>query len=80
MAFVSFGYDKWCAAHSRRRVSEKTLLMLAAIGGWFGGVVGMILFRHKTAKWSFLAKYAVALVAIIVEAWAVYSVRGSGKP
>jgi uncharacterized membrane protein YsdA (DUF1294 family) len=39
------------------------LLVVAAMGGWLGGLLGMIVFRHKTAKLSFQLKYAVAFIA-----------------
>ena len=63
MAFVLFGYDKAKAGGSGDRVPERHLIVVAAMGGWLGGLLGMILFRHKTAKLSFQLKYAVAFVA-----------------
>lgn len=35
------------------RISEKTLLFIALIGGSIGSIVGMYLFRHKTKKLKF---------------------------
>ncbi|MGV8998173.1 MAG: DUF1294 domain-containing protein [Parvibaculaceae bacterium] len=35
------------------RVSEKTLLTLAAVGGAFGALAGQRVFRHKTQKEPF---------------------------
>lgn len=62
IAFLAFGFDKWRAGRSGQRVSEMTLVLLGAIGGWLGGFIGMNLFRHKTAKWTFKLKYALALL------------------
>jgi hypothetical protein len=45
-----------------------TLALLGALGGWPGGLIGMKLFRHKTAKWSFKLKYGLAL--LLAELWA----------
>jgi uncharacterized membrane protein YsdA (DUF1294 family) len=69
-AFVMFGFDKWRASGSKRRVSEFTLALLGALGGWPGGLVGMIVFRHKTAKLTFQLKYALALIPFAAEVWA----------
>jgi len=70
VTFLMFGVDKWRAQRSGLRVSEFSLVMLAALGGWPGGFLGMIVFRHKTAKWTFKFKYALALVPFIAEIWA----------
>jgi uncharacterized membrane protein YsdA (DUF1294 family) len=70
VTFLLFGFDKWCAGRSGRRVSEMTLVVLGALGGWPGGLIGMNVFRHKTVKWTFKFKYALALVPFAVEIWA----------
>ncbi len=48
LALLAFGMDKARAADGRARVSELTLLTLAALGGATGAVLGSILFHHKT--------------------------------
>lgn len=53
LTFFAFGVDKWKAKRkvkkeSVRRIPEKTLLMLAAIGGSVGALLGMRVWRHKT--------------------------------
>lgn len=53
IAFASFSRDKWKAKRGGRRISEATLLSLAAIGGSFGAWAGMYLFRHKTLHKKF---------------------------
>jgi len=65
-----FGFDKWRAQCSGSRVSEFFLVMLAALSGWPGGLLGMIVFRHKTSKWTFKFKYALALIPFVAEIWA----------
>ncbi len=67
---MAFGFDKWRAAGSGRRIPEMTLALLGAFGGWPGGLIGMKLFRHKTAKWTFKVKYALALLPFAAEIWA----------
>ena len=58
MAFLVFGLDKWKAKRkekkaSVRRVPERTLFLLAAIGGSVGALLGMKAFHHKTLHKSF---------------------------
>lgn len=69
ITFLVFGFDKWRAKGAGNRVSEFTLVSLAALGGWPGGLVGMNLFRHKTAKRTFKLKFALALVPFGAEVW-----------
>lgn len=61
--FALFGYDKWRAGRDApRRIAESTLLAASALGGWLGGLLGIILFRHKSSKLSFLLKFFAALI------------------
>jgi uncharacterized membrane protein YsdA (DUF1294 family) len=72
-AFLLFGFDKWRAGRSgARRIPESTLLLASAFGGWPGGLLGIILFRHKSAKPSFLFKFTLAFfiwAALVAGAW-----------
>ena len=70
VTFLTFGFDKWRASRSGNRISEFSLAMLGALGGWLGGLMGMLVFRHKTAKWTFKLKYALALIPFAAEVWA----------
>ena len=70
VTFLLFGFDKWRARAAGWRIPEKNLLLLAALGGWPGGLLGMQLFRHKSAKWTFRLLYALALVPFAAEIWA----------
>jgi uncharacterized membrane protein YsdA (DUF1294 family) len=61
--FALFGWDKWRAGKTgASRISELQLVTASALGGWMGGLVAMLLFRHKTAKPSFKVKFAVAFL------------------
>ncbi len=51
--FVLFGWDKRCALHGSRRVPERRLLMVAALGGAPAMLLGRSIFRHKTRKQPF---------------------------
>lgn len=53
MAFVMYGVDKWNAKRDLRRIPEKTLLGIAAVGGSIGAYAGMQMFHHKTRKPKF---------------------------
>lgn len=61
-AFVVFGWDKRQARRSRRRVRERTLYLLALSGGAIGAVAGILFFRHKTRKTSFLLRFIPAAI------------------
>lgn len=52
-AFLMYGIDKWNAKREKRRIPEKTLLGIAAVGGSIGAYAGMRLFHHKTRKPKF---------------------------
>ena len=67
MAFVLTAYDKHLAKNKRRRIPEQTLLTLVLIGGTIGSGLAMLVFRHKTAKRSYLLKFwGIVLIQIVV--------------
>ena len=66
-AFLLIGYDKKLAQTHKRRISEKALLTLALLGGSIGSGIGMLYFRHKTSKNSYLVKFwGIIIIQIIV--------------
>ena len=76
-AFLLFGFDKWRAGRSGgRRISEFSLCLVSALGGWPGGFLGIVLFRHKSAKPSFLFKFAGAFVVWAGLVWCAVKWRG----
>ena len=70
---AAFGIDKSKAARGAERVRERTLFLLSLIGGVFGGILGMALFRHKTRKGGFKAVMFVILVLNLAGYWYVAS-------
>lgn len=45
---MAMGIDKLKARAGKWRIPERTLFLLAAMGGALGGMLGMLAFRHKT--------------------------------
>lgn len=69
IALVVCGWDKFCAIRHRWRVPERTLLLLAAVGGSVGMLAGMILFHHKVSKKKFILGVPLILALQIAAAW-----------
>lgn len=53
-AFLLCLADKRRARQRQWRISEATLLLLSALGGSCGMLLGMLLFRHKTRHLKFM--------------------------
>lgn len=70
-----YGIDKFLAGRRKRRISEKSLLLLAFLFGGFGAMFGMIVFNHKTSKRKF--RFFVP-VAAILNTVALYLIQRSG--
>ena len=71
VTFFVFGLDKWKAKRkvkkeSVRRVPEKTLFLLSAIGGSVGALLGMRVWHHKTLHKSFRIGIPAILAAQIL--------------
>lgn len=67
--FFIYAMDKLRAAHGGWRVSERTLLLCAFLGGGLGAFVGMLLLRHKTRHLRFRILLPVA-AALTLAAYA----------
>lgn len=59
---IAVWWDKRRAVREQWRIREETLLVWALVGGWPGGVWAMRRFRHKTSKFSFIAKYVFVVI------------------
>lgn len=62
VSFAAYGWDKRRAAIAGRRVPERTLHLLAFLGGWPGALLGQRHFRHKTKKVPFLIVFWITVV------------------
>lgn len=65
LLFILMGLDKSLAVKKKRRISEKTLLTISLFGGSLGGIIGMLVFRHKTKKNKFIITFMFSLVVWI---------------
>ena len=66
VSFCLMAYDKRCAKAGKWRVPEKTLIIATACFGGLGGMLGMVLCRHKTKHWYFKVFFPLLLAAQIV--------------
>ena len=76
IVFCMYGWDKSKAKHGKRRISEKALLLTAAIMGAPGAILGMTVFRHKTKHARF--KIGALLLLIVNIAVLILAVNGLG--
>lgn len=53
LCFSLMGLDKSRAKRGMWRVKERTLILLAIVGGSLGGLLGMAVFHHKVNKTAF---------------------------
>lgn len=60
IAFCAMGIDKYKAQKGMWRTKEKTLFILALVGGSIGAIAGMYTFRHKTKHNQFV--YGMPLI------------------
>ena len=63
LAFMLFRQDKRAAIVGGRRISERTLLGLAVIGGGLGAMAAQQMLRHKTRKQPFRSLLYLILAA-----------------
>ena len=62
VGFLIMCIDKLLAKKQARRVPERTLLLIAAIGGSLGSLLGMLVAHHKTRKAKFYILVPLFLV------------------
>lgn len=81
VSFVVYGFDKRAARRGDWRVTEASLHGIDLIGGIAGGLIGQLVFRHKTRKGGFAAVSALiasghiaALGTLIPGLWRVPAV------
>lgn len=68
--FIIYGIDKYKTKKAKWRISEATLLTMAAVGGSIGAWLGMKAWHHKTQHRKF--KYGVPIILLIQIALMIY--------
>jgi uncharacterized membrane protein YsdA (DUF1294 family) len=68
LSFIVFTYDKLKSKVNRGRISEFSLLLIAASGP-FGALVAMGLFRHKTRHMKFFLVPVFCILHLFVFVW-----------
>lgn len=69
VCFIVYAADKSAAAAGRRRIPERTLLLLGLACGWPGGLLAQRWLRHKTAKTSFQVAFWCSVAANVAAVW-----------
>lgn len=54
LGLLAMCVDKYKAKMHKWRISEKTLFLIAFLGGAWGSLAGMYIFHHKTKHLSFV--------------------------
>ena len=65
ITFFLYGYDKHLAVYHKWRIPEIILLLFAMLGGAFGALIAMWLFKHKTQVGKFRIISSIVLLIMI---------------
>jgi uncharacterized membrane protein YsdA (DUF1294 family) len=66
VTFITYGIDKRKAIKKLWRIPEATLILLAAVGGSIGALLGMLFFHHKTKHRKFTIGVPVILALQLI--------------
>ena len=66
VCFVVYSVDKAAAVAGRWRVSEGTLIILGAAGGWPGAIIAQQILRHKSNKAAFRSAFWGSVVVNVI--------------
>jgi uncharacterized membrane protein YsdA (DUF1294 family) len=75
LACALFTYDKLKSKMKRGRISEYSLLLVAALGP-FGALTAMLGFRHKTRHRKFFLITVFALLHLLLFVWLWLQIAG----
>jgi uncharacterized membrane protein YsdA (DUF1294 family) len=80
-SFIAYWLDKRRAVGGGRRVPERTLHLLAFLGGWPGALLAQRQFRHKTKKVTFrIVFWIVVVLHVGIVGTVAYAVFGPPRP
>ena len=71
--FAAYALDKYKAIHHAWRIPERTLILLAAIGGSVGALFAMYTVRHKTKHYKFRIGVPAILIIQFILAYILYN-------
>lgn len=66
LAFLLYGMDKGNAKRNTWRIRERTLILIAFLGGGIGAYLGMMVFHHKTKHTRFRILVPLAIILHII--------------
>lgn len=72
IAFIIMYVDKVKAIKHEWRISENTLMTIAAIGGSVGALLAMNIFRHKTKHPKFYLGIPALLIIQLILSYYIY--------
>jgi len=73
ITFAAFGIDKYKARTGRWRIRERTLFLLALLGGGVGAFLGMKVFHHKTLHKKFVIGIPIIMLTqLIFLGWLIW--------
>lgn len=75
ISFAVTGIDKYKSKHNKWRIKERTLFILAAVGGSIGVLLGIYAFRHKTKHMTFVV--GIPIIIIIQVLLVYYCIKKS---
>ena len=66
IGFILIFIDKRKAIKNKYRIKENTLLLISLLGGCFGILISMYLFKHKTRKLKFKLVHLFTIIYIVL--------------
>lgn len=75
LAYLLYGIDKRRSIKQQYRISEKTLLLIAFLGGGVGAWLGMKHYRHKTKHLKFTILVPLSIVTTVFFIAVILSLR-----